>query len=72
MMNKIKNIYKLLLELVWPLVGSGSEELLLLIVAFFLSPLTGHGVLVTWLYIWCAIAIIRIALYGDTIKERVE
>lgn len=68
-MEKIKKAYDWLGDKLWPLTGSLTEELLLLVVAFFLSPLTGHGVLVTWIYIWCVIAIIRIAVHGETISK---
>lgn len=71
-MDKIKNAYNVIVEKLWPLTGSLSEELIILIAAFFLSPILEHGVVVTWIYIWGAIAIIRIAVFGDAIKDRVE
>lgn len=71
-MEKIKKAYSWLSDKLWPLTGSLTEELLLLVVAFFLSPLTGHGVLVTWIYIWGFIAIIRIAVYGEAIQDKLE
>jgi len=71
-MEKIKNAYNWLGDKLWPLTGSLTEELLLLVVAFLLSPLTGHGVLVTWIYIWGFIAIIRIALYGEAVRDKFE
>lgn len=71
-MNKIKNAFNVLLEKLWPLYGSLSEELIVFLAAFFLSPILENGVIVTWIYIWCVIAIIRIAVYGKTLDENCE
>lgn len=71
-MEKIKKAYSRFVATVWPLSGTLSEEIIVFAVAFLLSPLTGHGVFVTWIYIWCAIAIIRIAMYGKTLDENCE
>lgn len=71
-MEKIKKAYSWFVDTVWPLSGTLSEELIVFLAAFFLSPILENGVIVTWIYIWCAIAIIRIAMYGKTLDENCE
>jgi hypothetical protein len=70
-MEKIKKAYSWLSDKLWPIVGSLSEELIILVVAALFSS-SGYGLVTMWLCIWGFIAIIRIAVYGEAIQDKLE
>lgn len=70
-MEKIKKAYDWLTDKLWPLVGTLSEEIIILVIAALFSS-SGYGLVTTWVCIWSFIAIIRIAIYGEAIQDKFE